>query len=428
MSQQLSFTITASDQASKVVDQVKKKVADMGKDVGRSIANFVTPVAVVTGAISMISSKMAELKQKAQEAFNWGAGLSESAAAMGVSVEQFQKLQDIANRSGQPIANVGKAFKAASDLIAEAKGGNLAAAESLEALGFKLKDLENIKPEDVVSALGDALATIENPTDKAAAAFAAFGAEGKALIQTLERIRGLAKGPAPEGLTQDEADFLAEANRQDEAIKNREKLAMAREAVSARFLKDSKNKEALEQARGIARDDLISKGMQGPALAAFLANEDIIAKNPKVQEFIRNLIKKQREAEAAPQTPEAAAAGEAAANLGKKRQEKEEKEKKEKEDKDKEKKKDEPKSPAKIKEEVERYAPLTVSSLREIGGGMAGEVSMAEQIAKDSLEYQRRTAEALEKIIQSQQPITDFTKPLPANLPVGVGPGGRGIG
>ena len=110
-------------------------------------------------------------------------------------------------------------------------------------------------------------------------------------------------------------------------------------------------------------------------------------------------------------SPEAEAAGARAVRLGRARQEKPAPEPKFK-------------TPEKEKEDIAKAAVLTVSSLREIGGGMAGEISMAEQIAKDSLEYQRRTAEALEKIIESNKPITDFTKPIPGNLPSGVLPGG----
>ena len=406
MSQSLDFKITASNQASRVVGEVQKKVLDFGKDIGRSITALVGPMAILTLAFSKIAEKMADMKQKAQEAFDWGAGLSGAAAQLGVSVEEFQKFQDIATRTGQSLDNVAKSFKNAGNLITEANTGNKEARESLRALGFTIEELETLKPEDVVARLGDALSTIENPTDKAAAAFAAFGAEGKALIQTLERIRGLAKGPPPEGLTQAEADFLAETKRQEEVAANREKLRLARESATSRFLQSDEGKAIVNRER--ARMDAAVGGgggvMGGASPSSFITAQSL-ASEQRIQDEVQAIIAARAAARVAAQIagPEAEAAGARAARLGKARQEKPAPEPKFK-------------TPEKEKEDIAKAAVLTVSSLREIGGGMAGEISMAEQIAKDSLEYQRRTAEALEKIIESNKPITDFTKPAPEGL------------
>jgi hypothetical protein len=55
---------------------------------------------------------------------------------------------------------------------------------------------------------------------------------------------------------------------------------------------------------------------------------------------------------------------------------------------------------------------------------MAGEMSAAEEMAREALEYARRTAEALEQIANSGRPITDFTKPVPEGLSSPTGRGG----
>ena len=406
MSQSLDFKITASNQASRVVGEVQKKVLDFGKDIGRSITAMVGPMAILTLAFGKVMEHMESMKQKAKDAFDWGAGLSNAAAAMGVGVEEFQKFQDIATRTGQSVDNVGKAFKAAGDLIKEAKNGNLEAAESLEALGFNLNELESLKPEDVVGRLGDALASIENPTDKAAAAFAAFGAEGKQLIQTLERIRGLARGPAPEGLTQEEADFLAETKRQEEVAANREKLRIARETATARFLETDAGRQILNRERIKMREAIGGGGgVMGGASPADLITAQSLATNPQIQDEIQGILAANARARAAAEAtgPEAIAAGTATAALGKARQEKPTPEPKVKEEK-------------KEVEKVAKAAALTVSSLREIGGGLAGEMTAGEMFAQEMLDYNKRTAEALEAILAQQQPITDFTKPAPEGL------------
>jgi hypothetical protein len=398
MSQSLEFKITASDQASRVVAEVQRKVLGFGKEIVRSVISMVGPLALMSMAFSKISERMEDIKQKAKDAFDWGSDLSSTAAAMGVTVEEFQKFQDISSRTGQTIENIGKAFKSAGNLIADANAGNKQAIESLEALGFTVADLETLKPEDVVARLGDALASIESPTDKAAAAFATFGAEGKALIQTLERIRGLAKGPAPEGLTQGEADFLAEAKREEEVAGNRERLQLAREAATARFLKTDEGRKIIERE---------SSGLPGPRTSVpvmpNIPQTDELAKQKRIQDEVQAILAERARARVIPPTPAGIEAGINAARLGKERQEK-------------------PKPP--VKEEVVKAATLTVSSLRSIGGGMAGEMSAAEEMAREALEYARRTAEALEQIANSGRPITDFTKPVPEGLSSPTGRGG----
>jgi hypothetical protein len=401
MSQSLDFKITASNQASRVVGEVQKKVLDFGKDIGRSIVAVMGPMALLTMAFGKVMEHMEKMKQSAKDAFDWGAGLSAAAAKLGVSVEDFQKFQDIASRTGQSVENIAKAFKSAGNLIAEAKSGNKAAIESLEALGFGVQDLQKLNPEDVVQRLGDALASLESPTDKAASAFATFGDEGKELVKTLERIRGLAKSK-PAGLSQEEADFLAEQKANEEAIANRERLRQASKSVVEKFLENDPEGKKIKDREMAAKWWLNTSAKEMGGINPLMGS---LSDVDRIQAEVRRILQRRKEIAAGTvtPTPEAIVAGEKSAALGKERQEKPAPEPKFK-------------TPEKEKEDIAKAAVLTVSSLREIGGGMAGEISMAEQIAKDSLEYQRRTAEALEKIIESNQPITDFTKPAPEGL------------
>lgn len=372
----LQFNITAKDQASRVVTEVQKKVTEFGKDIGRSILAVAGPMALITMAFSKISEHMADMKQKAKEAFDWGSGLSASAGRLGVTVEEFQRLNDIAERTGEPIDRVVKAFKEAGRVLAEARTGNKEAAASLEALGFSLADLEKLKPEDVVKALGDALATIENPTDKATAAFAAFGEEGKKLIDTLEKIRNLANAPKSNVLSDEEARFLSVYAQQEKDAAERERLRLAREDATRKFLETPEGRKIVQRESSM----LPSSSTYAP-VAPNIANVTDLSKQKRIQDEVQAALAARFKAEDEKNKPTAKdeATGRTLVGLGKARQEK----------------------PAeKPKPEINKVErpEITVSSLRSIGGGMAGEVATGADLARTQVELQRNANKLLEDI------------------------------
>jgi len=144
------MTIIARDQASRVVNQVQKKVMDFGKDIGTSIAAVAGPMALATMAFSKISAHFEKMAQLRKEAFDWGASLSDSAAKLGVTVEQFQDIEAAADKTGKSVDDIAKAFKSVEERIAEAQRGNKAAIDSFKALGFTAEEIKTLKPEDVL--------------------------------------------------------------------------------------------------------------------------------------------------------------------------------------------------------------------------------------------------------------------------------------
>lgn len=413
MSQQMELTITAKDQASKVIEGVEKRVKNFGQQFGQQLAGLVAPMALVGVAMAKISEHIQKVAQQRKEAFDWGASLEASANKMGVTVEMFQAIEAAADATGESVDRVGKSFKLASDLIAAARAGNKDAAESLAALGIKLADLEKTSPQDVLRRIAGALATTEDPAKRAQLAIAALGKSAAELQDILAKgfdIAGAIEGT--EGLSTAEANFLREQAREERAKKNRERLAQARQQATQRFLEQDPQGRAILAAEQERMRRLAGPAAGRAALGGFGLTAGVAAADPRVQaQVIEAMEKARREAEAGKPGPDAAAA----AGLTKKA---EDDAKKAAEAAEKESKKKPRKGPSTKPDDAdfgifEKSQP-TVSSLRAIGGGMAGEVAGLVDFQRNSLEVQKQIRDILAEIknrgnIQN----TDFTKPVP---------------
>jgi Ni/Co efflux regulator RcnB len=387
MSQNLEFRITASDQASRVVASVQKKVTDFGKDIGQSIVAIAGPMALASMAISKISQKMEEAKQRSKEAFDWGSGLSKSARQMGVSVTDFQRIESAAADTGMSVTEVGDAFKAANNLIQQAKQGNLAAAESLATMGFSLMELDKIKPEDVIQRIGEAMATAVDPADKLKIAIGGLGKEGEKLQGVLAKgfdIAGALRGTRDDDLSDEEAEILAKTERDARTKERREKIAGARQQSVETFLREDPDAERL-----------IRKFVMGDAPGRMpVLDKEALSKAPGMQAMVREELARRAEAArvANPPTPEAvSAAGGLIAKA------------------------EEDAKPAADKVKPGKVAPspsvagMEFSSLRAIGGAMAGDSSIR-GTEEERTEIARQIRDRLDKLIEQNQPSIDFTK------------------
>lgn len=398
MSQNLEFRITASDQASAVVASVQKKIADFGKDIGRSIAAVAGPMALATLAISKVTEKMEEARQKAKEAFDWGSGLEKSARQMGVSVQQYQRIEFAAADTGMSVTEVGEAFKAASNLIQQAKQGNLAAAESLAAMGFSLEELDSIKPDEVLKRISEAMATAVDPADKLKIAIGALGKEGEKLQATLAKgfdIAG-AFNSAKGLLSDEEADFLAEEDRKARTAALREKLRLARREPTLRFLEEDEQGRAIVAAEQERMRRLAGPAAGPAALGGFGIGAGSLANDPKVQAEVQRILAERARAAVVPPTPAAVSAGEGLKQIA-----------------------EEAAKPAPEKPKPPKAAPsaasMEFSSLRALGGAMAGE-SVIRGTEEERTQIQREIRDILARLAEQYKPGVDFTKDIAERL------------
>lgn len=406
--QSLEFTISASDQASQVVTSVQKKIDNFGKDVGKSIAGMLGPMALVGFAVSKVTDYLAEMEKKAKEAFDFGASLSDAAEKLGVTVEQFQQIKNAAAATGSSIDDVAKAYKLAEKRLDEVKNGNLDALDSFNRLGFSIADLEKITPEDYLARTANAMAQATSPTEKMAIAMAALGKDASALQKVLEKgfdIQGAFLDT--EGLSAKDADTFRKSERIKRAKENRDKLDDAKKIVKdeedfirSEFLKTEEGKKFIKS-RG--------KGSSKSFRLTDEGRSEIDAEIERLRLAKKRIADEKNQAGNAPK----AAAGLLDKSEKDKAKEEEAKKKPEKEKAERTVKgaKMGTQSDAELGSISVKSAPIMVSSLREIGGGMAGE-KIASQIDLQTIQVDltRSMLTELQMLNNKSRDTVDFTK------------------
>jgi hypothetical protein len=434
MSLGLEFNISAKDQASAAVETVNKKIKDFGKDVAKSFLSFAAPLALMQTAFGAIGSYIEDYNKRMQEAMDNGAKLKDDAADLGVSVEVWQRLKGAADASGIAVSKVGKLYSEAVRLIEEGKDPLSDSARILrDALGFAGEDVAkgNLKAIDVIERMGKAISGATSETDAMNLATALLGATmAKELLPALREAGQLKAGFVDtEGLTEEEAAVLRAAKAEERRKKAREEFNDAKVSVTRTFL------DTDPEGKKIAEDEFKKSGRFNRALAR---DEDV---QKRVAEAIKKRAAdekaaKQAEVDAAAAAVRASAAAKAQADKqaeadkdkaktdtdAKKETDKSkadaDKAAAEKVKKDKKELGDALDAKAKLDEEnAKGTGKLTVSSLREIGGGLAGEA------LTNGLDIQQKQLDISQSILIELQKLNiktlpedprsiDFTKPL----------------
>lgn len=104
------------------------------------------------------------------------------AGATGLSVQSVTQLGYAAEQSGSSVEAVASAVESVNTKLLEAEAGSKDAAKGFEQLGFDAANLVKQAPEDRFIALGVAIAKLESPLDRAAAASSVFGSSNEQLI------------------------------------------------------------------------------------------------------------------------------------------------------------------------------------------------------------------------------------------------------
>jgi hypothetical protein len=457
MANDMEFTISAKDQASKAVETVKNKLKNFGSDLAKMALGFAAPLALAQAAFTAIGDAIEEHKKKIQDAIDSTAELSNKATDLGVSVEEYQKLSNAADAAGMSIEKVVKAYTEVQKLLASATGEGNSTAKMLEVLGFAADDIAKglVKPMDVIEKLGAAMLGAKDDTTAMKIATAVLGETlAKDLLPQLKAAMDLAAGFSEDsGLTAEEADIIKQEETRKKQQANREKAKIAKEQVALRFLE-----EGSPEARALMLEEERKRVEASPTGESYTTTRDL-ASDPEVQKKIVAILKARAEAEKErlrianeAKANEILAAAEAAAAekeaqdaadkaieeamtqaekdekkakedadkaAGKNKDDAEKAAKKAKEDKEKKDKEDLGKAlddDAKAKADAEKDAgKMTLSSLREIGGGLAGEAVVTSlDLERQVLDINQKMLIELQKLnvksLPEVPPSTDFTK------------------
>ena len=461
MANDMEFTISAKDQASKAVETVQKKLQNFGSDLAKMALGFAAPLALAQAAFSAIGDAIEEHKKKIQDAIDSTAELSNKATDLGVSVEEYQKLSNAADAAGMSIEKVVKAYTEVQKLLASATGEGNSTAKMLEVLGFAADDIAKglVKPMDVIEKLGAAMLGAKDDTTAMKIATAVLGETlAKDLLPQLKAAMDLAAGFSEDsGLTAEEADIIKQEETRKKQQANREKAKIAKEQVALRFLE-----EGSPEARALLLEEERKRVEASPTGESYTTTRDL-ASDPEVQKKIVAILKaraaaeKERlrvaneakaneiiaAAEALAAEKEAQEAADKAIEESMTQAEKDEKKAREDADKAREKgKTDAEKAAQKASDDAKKAAEdkakkdkeelgkaldaeekakategtkMTLSSLREIGGGLAGEAIVnSADMDRQLLDINQKMLIELEKLnvktLPEVPPSTDFTK------------------
>ena len=138
---------------------------------------------------------------------NVGDTLGKMAARTGVAASTMSELGFAAEQSGGTIEDVESSLQRMAKNLGGIGPESIKTTEALQAMGLSVSQIQSMSPEDQFETIGAAIAEIQDPTQKAAAAMAVFGASGRQLIPMLgdikalrEEARELGLSPSPESI------------------------------------------------------------------------------------------------------------------------------------------------------------------------------------------------------------------------------------
>jgi chromosome segregation ATPase len=160
--------------SSRQMEAHQKKVSDSFDKMGAAAKRFFAVIAVA--AIVNYAKKTAELQDK----------IAKLSDTTGVSVRALSELRHAASLSGVSLEGLGKSMQIASRNISEAAQGTGTAKDALEQLGVSVQELKNLKPDQQLEVIAEALTKVSNSSDKTRLAMDIFGRSAGQLMPLLK--------------------------------------------------------------------------------------------------------------------------------------------------------------------------------------------------------------------------------------------------
>jgi hypothetical protein len=193
-----------------------EKVKKSSDELSSTIKGLVTTYIGIEG-IRMAAGALQESAERIDKLANTSAQLGESVPNIQSFRYALQQMANIdAEQADQTLVRMTKT-------LGEARGGSQQAADTFLKLGLDINQLVNMSPTQQFQAIADALANIEDPSQRAAEAVKIFGREGANLLPVFNEGAGAVAAMMAEaeslGLTLSQADAEAVAAMNDELDK-----------------------------------------------------------------------------------------------------------------------------------------------------------------------------------------------------------------
>jgi colicin import membrane protein len=258
MSNSLEFSINAKDNTSKVVDTVRNKINNFGTDVAKMALGVAGPMALVQAGISAIGSAIEEYKQKMEEAIKFGAEIPNQAKALNLTAEEYQRIGSAAEAAGVGIDSLAQAYIEVRKAIDAAKDPASQQAAALQALGFAASDIAAgaVKPIEVIERLGRVMATGADDATQFKIASGLLGASVEKLIPILRKAQEATQGYTDAGdvLSEEEAAILRDSEMATKKEELQDKVRKARESAREKMFEGPQGQGRKELVRELFPD------------------------------------------------------------------------------------------------------------------------------------------------------------------------------
>jgi len=161
------------------IRKVKEDQKTLGGFVSKNSADFKKMGMAMTMAGGAIVASMGLMIKRYVSA---GDQIDKMSKRTGFAAETLSELRYAAEISGANIESLEKAVKRMARTIIEARDGSAEYDNALARVGIKYEDLEKLNPEEQFFKIGYAIAELEDPTLRAAAAQEIFGRAGTDLL------------------------------------------------------------------------------------------------------------------------------------------------------------------------------------------------------------------------------------------------------
>jgi hypothetical protein len=111
---------------------------------------------------------------------------SDMAKRLGLSYNKLKAIQYAAKLAGIDSEKLNSAFERMQDVLGNASIGEKSAIDALARIGLSMEQLNRLRPEQRFEAIGNAIAQIQDPAQRIAAARDIFGKQGGALLVLFE--------------------------------------------------------------------------------------------------------------------------------------------------------------------------------------------------------------------------------------------------
>jgi len=166
----------------KARDEASAKIRDIGVSVDAMSKKFLLAGGIMVGFAGALAGGIFKLTQSYAKA---GEAVLNMAAKTGFSTQMLSKLKYAAEQSGASLGVIQSAYRTMARQLDDARAGSEGALKEFERLGIVLEDLEGLSPEEQFMRIAMAVAAIEGPLERAAAAQALFGMSGMELLPLL---------------------------------------------------------------------------------------------------------------------------------------------------------------------------------------------------------------------------------------------------